>query len=335
MQAYRITTGAGEDSLALVDRQQALADDEVRVKVGAVALNYRDLMVADGQYLVAAGEPIVPCSDAAGTVIEVGRAASGWRVGDRVTTTFFPDWIDGPVIPETTARAPGGNVDGVLAREIVVKGASLVRTPDHLDDVTASTLTCAGVTAWNALFVEGKLQTGDTVLLLGTGGVSVWALQLAAAAGIRTIVTSSSDEKLARARELGASDTINYRETPEWQEEVLKLTGGRGVQLVLEVGGEGTLKRSLASVAYGGTVAVIGGVSGFAPKLELFGLIGGARRLAGIYVGSRAMQEDLARFVEEHRITPLVDRVFDFADAADAYRYLRGATHAGKVVVRV
>jgi NADPH:quinone reductase-like Zn-dependent oxidoreductase len=335
MQAYRIETGAGEASLALVERQQPLGQDEVRVRVEAVALNYRDLMVADGQYLVEVGAAVTPCSDAAGEVVEVGSGVTAWRIGDRVTTTFFPDWHAGHVTPQATARAPGGNVDGVLAREIVVRAGALVRTPAHLDDVAASTLTCAGVTAWSALFTEGRLKAGDTALLLGTGGVSVWALQLARAAGVRTIVTSSSDAKLERARALGASHLINYRSTPEWQDEVLALTEGRGVQLVLEVGGQGTLARSLAATAYGGTVAVIGGVTGgFDSAIDLLGLIGRGRRLVGISVGSRAVHEELARFVEQHRIVPVVDRVFEFAEAAEAYRHLRAAGHFGKVVVR-
>lgn len=337
MQAYQIVSGAGEAGLARVELARSpLAPDEVRVRVKAVSLNFRDLMVADGQYLVAAGEALAPCSDAAGEVIETGSAVTAWRAGDRVMSTFFLDWDDGPVTPAKTARAPGGNVPGVLAQEIVVPAGALVRTPAHLDDTAAATLSCAGVTAWNTLFVQGQVQAGDSVLLLGTGGVSIWALQLARAAGLRAIVTSSSDTKLERARALGAAHTINYRATPEWQQDVLRLTEGAGVRLAVEVGGEGTLARSLAATAYGGTVAVIGGVAGgFSASLSLFELIGGARRLAGIYVGSRAMLEDLARFVEQHAIVPVVDRVFAFDEAQEAYRYLRQGAHFGKVVVRV
>ncbi|MGH8807877.1 MAG: zinc-dependent alcohol dehydrogenase family protein, partial [Noviherbaspirillum sp.] len=254
MYAYQIVPGAGIAGLERVKQQEReLAPGEVRVRVRAVALNYRDLMVAQGNYLASAGQPLIPCSDASGEVIATGAGVTRFKVGDRVASVFFPDWIEGSVAPGKTATAPGGGVNGVLAEQIVLHEDALVRVPSHLDFVEAATLTCAGVTAWNALFVESALKPGGTALLLGTGGVSVWALQLAKAAGVRTIITSSSDEKLARARQLGADLAVNYSATPEWQQEVLRLTQGRGVDLVLEVGGRGTLARSIASTRMGGT----------------------------------------------------------------------------------
>ena len=224
----------------------------------------------------------------------------------------------------------------MLAERVAVHEDGLVHAPAHLSDAEAATLTCAGVTAWNALFPVGRLKPGQTVVLLGTGGVSIWGLQLARAAGVRTIITSSSDEKLQRARTLGADATVNYRSTPEWQDEVLRLTGGEGAQVVLEVGGQGTLTRSIASTAMDGTVAIIGGVSGFgATAVSPRELISGAKRLAGVFVGSRRMFEDLNRVVVHSQIKPVVDRVFAFDEAAEAFQHLRDGKHFGKLVISV
>lgn len=336
MYAYQIVPGAGIAGLERVKiEKRDLAPGEVRVQVRAVALNYRDLMVAQGKYVIPTGKPLIPGSDAAGEVIETGAGVTRVRVGDRVATTFFPSWIDGPQTPEKIATAFGGNVDGVLAEQLTLHEDALVRIPSHLDFPEAATLTCAGLTAWNALFVQGNLKAGDTVLLLGTGGVSIWALQLAKVAGVRAIITSSSDEKLERARALGAAATINYRTTPEWQNEVLRLTQGRGANLVLEVGGDGTLQRSIAATRVGGTITIVGGVSGgFATGLQLLDLIAGAKKLTGIYVGNRTMFEQLAHCVEVSRIKPVVDRVFSFDKARDAYVYLEKGQHFGKVVIQ-
>lgn len=336
MQAYQIQAGQKIAGLERIQRaSKALTPNQVRVRMHAVSLNYRDLMIADGTYLSTGDSAVVPGSDGAGEVIEVGAAVTRFGVGDRVAASFFPDWINGAPTPQNTHRALGAVMDGMLAEEVVLHEEAWVAIPPHLDYIQAATIPCAGVTAWNSLFVEGGLKAGDSVLLLGTGGVSIWALQLAKAAGLRTIVTSSSDDKLERARALGASATINYRNTPEWQDEVLQRSGGAGVDLVLEVGGQGTLARSIRSTKMGGTIAIIGGVSGFGGELEPFALIGGAKRLAGIFVGSRSMFEDLNRFLEVAAIRPVVDRVFPFEQAREAYSYLERAGHFGKVVIEV
>jgi NADPH:quinone reductase-like Zn-dependent oxidoreductase len=336
MQAYQIKAGQQIAGLERVERRSvAPQGHEVQLRMRAVSLNYRDLMIADGKYLGTGDASVIPCSDGAGEVIAIGAQVTRFAVGDRVAASFFPHWIHGAPTPQNTAGSLGGSVDGMLAEEVTLGEEALVAIPAHLDYAQAATLPCAAVTAWNALFVTGGLRAGDSVLLLGTGGVSIWALQLARAAGLRTIITSSSDEKLRRARELGASATINYRTTPEWQDEVLRLTDGRGVDLVLEVGGQGTLTRSIASTRMGGTLAIIGGVSGFAGETSPFALIGGAKRLAGIFVGSREMFEDLNRFLSVTGIIPVVDRVFPFAQAREAYSQLAAAGHFGKLVIAV
>lgn len=337
MHAYQITPGAGIDSLEAIKlARRELQAHEVRVKVRAVALNYRDLMVAHGTYPTSGEGAVVPGSDAAGEIIEVGAGVKGFRVGDRVATTFFPEWEDGKVTPGKTAVTLGAGGTGVLSEELVIGEGALVAVPAHLSYEEAATLTCAGVTAWNALFVQGGLKAGDTVLLLGTGGVSVWALQLAKAAGVRTVITSSSDAKLERARELGADVLINYRKTPEWQEEVLRVTHGEGVDLVLEVGGQDTLARSIASAGMGGKLAVIGGLGGgFETGIQLLGIVIGGKSMNGIYVGSRKMQEDLSRLVSQRGIKPVVDRVFDIHQTREAYQHLASGNHFGKVVISI
>ena len=335
MNAYRIKAGAGIAALAQSPQEsRALAHGEVRVRLHAAALNYRDLALAEGSF--GSGDTLyIPGSDGAGDVVETGAGVTRFRTGDRVITSFYPDWIDGPATPAKTARALGGSLDGVLATEIVLKEDALARAPGHLDYHEAATLPCAGLTAWNALFVQGGAKIGDSVLLLGTGGVSIMALQLAKAAGLRTIITSSSDEKLARAKTLGAAAGVNYRSTPDWENEVLRHTEGRGVDVVLEVGGKETLPHSIAATRMGGLVNIIGGVAGFSTEMSLFPLIGGSRRLGGINVGSRSMLDDLVRATESAGIRPLVDRVYAFKDAGAAFADLKAGKHFGKLVVTV
>ena len=336
MQVYQIQAGQQIAGLKQVQRGIVTpAAHEVRLRMQAVSLNYRDLMIAQGRYPGISDASVIPCSDGAGEVVAIGAGVKRFCVGDRIAGTFFPKWINGAPTPQNTAGALGAAVNGMLAEEVVLHEEAVVAIPVHLSYTEAAALPCAGVTAWNALFVEGRAKPGDSVLLLGTGGVSIWALQLAKAAGLRTIITSSSDEKLCRARALGASATINYKIMPEWQEEVLQLTGGRGVDLVLEVGGQGTLARSVSSVRMGGTIIIIGGVSGFAGEINPALLIGSAKRLAGIFVGSRSMFEDLNRFLEVSGIHPVIDRIFPFNQVREAYAHLERAGHFGKVVIEV
>lgn len=334
MKTWRVPAGGQIDGLRLVEETAVKpGPGQVRVRLSAGSLNFRDLMVVRGGYGPPSQEPLVPGSDGVGKVVETGPGVTRLAVGDRVATSFFPDWVDGPMTPAAVTGALGGGRAGTFAQEIVLAEYSLVKSPEHLTDVEAATLTCAGTTAWHALFETGTVQPGSTVLLLGTGGVSIWALQLAKAAGCRVIITSSSDEKLEKTRALGADDTINYVRTPEWSAEARRLTGGEGVDLVLEVGGEKTLAQSLASVRLQGTVATIGAVSGSGGGVPPRALIPGAARLQGVYVGPRRYHEKLARFVSVMKIRPVVDRAFGFEELPQAYRHLESGAHFGKVVI--
>ncbi|WP_020654373.1 zinc-dependent alcohol dehydrogenase family protein [Massilia niastensis] len=337
MRAYQILPGANIDGLQCVDYpDRELGIGEVRIRVHAVSLNYRDLMVAGGNYLVTVDDPVIPCSDGAGEVLAVGPGVTRVREGDRVAGAFFPHWIEGAPTPAKIRHSLGGDIDGMLAEEVVLHEDALATIPAGLSFIEAATMPCAAVTAWNAIFVSSnQLKPGDTVLLLGTGGVSVLGLQLARAAGLRTIITSSSDDKLARARELGAHHTINYRAIPEWHDEVLHLTEGAGANVVLEVGGQGTVNRSVSAAAMGGTVAIIGGVSGFGGEVNPASLLATAKRMVGIYVGSRSMLEDVMRFADVSGVKPVIDRVFPFGQAQEAYRYMESGSHFGKVVIEV
>lgn len=337
MKAYQLRPGAGIAGLKLSDVSVPTpAGHEVLIKTYALSLNYRDLMFARGNYLNLSNLPLIPGGDGAGEVIAVGDRVTRFAPGDRVIHSYFPRWVDGDPTPGNTAISLGTHVDGTLAESFVADEKALVEIPSYLSYAEAATISCAGTTAWNALFVDGSLKPGSTVLLLGTGGVSIWALQLAKAAGLRAIITSSNDKKLARARQIGADATLNYIKTPEWHHEVLRLTEGRGVDLAVEVGGEGTLSRSMAATRMGGTISIIGGVSGFGgTSIEPLSLIGGAKRLSGIFVGSRAMLDELTRFLEAAKVHPVVDRIFDFDDASAAFEYLEAGNHFGKVVVNV
>jgi NADPH:quinone reductase-like Zn-dependent oxidoreductase len=333
MKTWRIAAGGGIDGLKLVDEASPEPGPrQVKVRVRATSINFRDLLVLKGFYPVTTTDPLVPGSDAAGDVIATGTAVRRFRPGDKVATSFFPNWIEGRVAPQKIAAAQRA---GTFAEEIVLDEDALVRAPSHLDYTQATTLTCAGTTAWNALFVQGALRPGSTVLLLGTGGVSIWALQLAKAAGARVIITSSSDEKLAQAKALGADAGINYRTHPAWSGEVRRLTEGAGAEIVLEVGGEKTIEQSIASVQMGGTVVIIGAVSGMGGAIVPRSLIGASIRVQGVYVGSRQMHEDLARFVEAAHITPAVGRVFGFGEAPEAFRHFEAGKHFGKVALKV
>jgi NADPH:quinone reductase-like Zn-dependent oxidoreductase len=265
----------------------------------------------------------------------VGAAVTSWKTGDRVVIPFMPEWIEGPPEPAKTATALGGDVDGLLREFATVRADALLPIPDHLGFEEAATLPCAGVTAWHGLFEAARLQPGQTLLLQGTGGVSLFGLQFGRMAGATIILTSSSDEKLGRARVLGAHHTINYRAQPEWDREVRELTGGRGVDLTLEVGGAGTLAHTLRATRPGGQVSVIGVLSGVEGKLDLGPILHRSIRLNGIYVGSRDMFARMNAAVAQNRMRPVIDRIFPFAEASAAFRHLESGSHFGKIVIRL
>ncbi len=330
MKAYRVTTGEGIDGLAQVDLPDPQPGaGEVLIRVRATSLNYRDLGVARNSR-----QPVIPLSDGAGEVVAVGSGVTEFATGDHVAGCFFRGWPDGEGRPEYTRHALGGAVDGMLAELVVLPVSAVVHQPAHMTHEEAATLPCAALTAWNGMFEEARLPPGASVLLLGTGGVSIFGLQLAHLAGVRAIVTSSSDEKLERARTLGADAVINYRTTPDWERAVLDLTGGRGVDCVLEVGGAATYAKSMAATRMGGSLVLVGGLGGPAPEGEAVPMPGRVRA-ARIYVGSRAMFERMNAALALREVHPVIDRVFEFGEAQQAYRYLESQAHLGKVVVRV
>jgi len=329
---------AADDGYRLALRHRAMpsaGEGQVVVRMHAAALNRRDLLILERSYGAADVAGRVPLSDGAGEILAVGADVEGFEAGDRVVGTFFERWVSGPLSAEAAASARGGEIDGMLAEYIVSDASGLLPVPDYLSFEEAATLPCAAVTAWNALFTRGRLKAGDTVLLEGTGGVSIFGLQLAAAAGARPIITSSRDVKLERARLLGAVATINYRRVADWDEELLRLTDGHGADQVLEVGGQDTLPKALAALAWGGHVAIIGGLSGWVPTIPTPALMRKSASVSGIYVGSREDFAALLAFMQQHELRPVIDRVFDFADAPAAYAYLQSGEHIGKVVIRI
>jgi NADPH:quinone reductase-like Zn-dependent oxidoreductase len=300
----------------------------------AASLNYRDQLILNGGYFGGPlTQPTIPLSDGAGEVIGLGAGVTRFKVGDRVAGTFFRGWIDGP--PRGVYVALGSPVDGVLAEYATFDEQDAVRIPDSLSFEEAATLPCAGVTAWHALVVTCGVKPGDSVLVLGSGGVSMFALQFARLAGAHVFMTSSSDAKLERGRALGAAEVINYRATPEWGQEVLKRTSGRGVDYVIEVGGSGTLARSMQAVAYAGKIALIGILAGFQGDTNPHPLMRKAASLHGVFVGNRAMFEAMNAAIDANALKPVVDQVFAFQDAPAAFRYLQGAAHLGKIVIRI
>lgn len=308
---------------------------QVLVAIKAASLNYRDLLVATGRYSPNLPKPLIIGSDAAGEVIAVGEGVRNFKPGDRVIGSFFQNWQRGEIDRDAAPSALGGSIDGVLVTARLFDERGLVKLPAHLSYEEGATLPCAAVTAWNALVTTAHVKSGDTVLLLGTGGVSIFGLQFAQMHGARTIITSSSDEKLARAKALGASETINYVKTPEWGKEVMKLTNGRGVDVVLEVGGAGTLPSSLRSVRPGGQVSLIGVLTGIAEPLNIGPILHNSIRLQGIYVGSVEMFEAMNRAIVTHKMKPVVDRVFSLEETREALRYMESGQHLGKIVIRV
>jgi NADPH:quinone reductase-like Zn-dependent oxidoreductase len=334
MKAYEFRK-FGLENLVAADRPDPRPGPrEVVVRFHAASLNYRDLMFARGVYNPKARLPAVPLSDGAGEIVEVGPGVARWKIGDRVCPIFMQGWIEGPPSPEKNKTSlGGGDLDGVLRQMGAFHEDGLVRIPSHLSYEEAATLPCAAVTVWHALVTFGRLKAGDTVLTLGTGGVSVFAAQFAKMHGARVIATSSSDDKLARARELGADDTINYKTTPDWEREVLRLTGGGGVDHVVEVGGAGTLGKSVASARVGGRIAVIG-VLAVEGNFNPVGLLMKNAALQGIFVGSREMFEEMNRAIEANKLRPVIDRTFAFDQARQAIEHLASGSHFGKVVIK-
>jgi NADPH:quinone reductase-like Zn-dependent oxidoreductase len=328
-------TGDAPLVLRLVDAPvRQPGDHEVLVRVHAVSLNRRDIYMSHGQYPGGVKPNLVPLSDGAGEVVATGPAAKRFRKGDRVAAIFFQTWLEGRPFPEMFANALGGSVDGMLSQYVTLNENGLVAIPKHLSYEEAATLPCAGVTAWNALVTRGHTQAGDYVLLQGTGGVSMLGLQLALALGGKPVITSSSDDKLARARQLGAVVAINYKTTPDWEKTVLEATGG-GVQQALEVGGKQTLGKTLASMGPGGHVALIGGLSEFGGEIPATALMGRNLTASGLYVGSRADFEALNAFLDKHHFKPVIDKVFEFEKAAEAFDYMDSGSLFGKVVIRL
>jgi NADPH:quinone reductase-like Zn-dependent oxidoreductase len=334
MRAYELRD-YGIEHLTLAERPDLQpGPGQVVVGVRAVSLNFRDTLVAKGLYSRKLRLPLVPCSDAAGEVIAVGEGVKRVRAGNRVAANFMTGWIEGAVNEEKARTALGGAIDGVLAEQVLFDQQALVHIPEALSFEEAATLPCTGVTAWNALMVAGGLRAGETVLVQGTGGVSIFALQLARAAGALVIITSSSDEKLGRARALGADVGINYKTTPDWEEKVRELTAGRGVDHIIEVGGAETLPKSVRAARFGGHIALIGNLTGRG-GVDLVPIFMKALRVSGIFVGSRAMFEDMNRAVAHSGMRPVVDRAFEFEEAPAALRYMESGAHFGKIVIRV
>ncbi len=335
MQAVRIGAPASLDTLALVtlDDPAAPAPGEIRVRLHASSLNYHDFAVVTGMIPAAAGR--IPMSDGAGVVEAVGDGVSEFAVGDAVVSTFFPDWIDGQPPATAFTRVPGDGIDG-YAREVVVTPAHwFTHAPKGYSHAEAATMTCAGLTAWRALFVDGDVRPGSTVLVQGSGGVSIFALQLAKMAGATVIATSSSEEKLARLGELGADHLINYRENPAWGMAALGLTGGRGVDCVVEIGGAGTLDQSMLATRVGGHVALIGVLAGFAGPVQTALLMAKNLRVQGLTVGSRAQQLDMIAAIDAGGLKPVISDHFPLARLADAFRHQAANGHFGKIAVDI
>lgn len=332
MKAYELQPRDGFDSLALVERESGpLRPGDVRVRVRAVSLNYRDLVTARGA--VKRKAPIVPASDGAGEVIAVGQGVTRFGPGDRVVASFFPTWLDGPLSDAHHAAALGGGQDGMLAEEVTLPEQAWLPIPDRLSFEAAATLPCAGVTAYHALFEAAALKAGDTLLVQGTGGVSIFALQLGRAAGARVIATSSSAEKRERVLAMGAAHAIDYVADPRWGETARKLTGGRGVDVVVDVGGPGTFDQSTAALRYGGTMSILGVLTGTRGEVNTYAIFHRTLRVAGVYVGSVAMFQSLLRAVEVGGIEPVIDRTFPFDQARAAYEHMASGKHFGKVVI--
>ena len=333
MKVIELINGFGIENLHVVERTEPRLGFGVRVKIKAWSLNYRDLLMVKGLYNPKLKFPFVPLSDGAGEVVAVDQRVTRVKVGDRVAGCFMQRWTAGALTDAASRSALGGAIPGVASEYVELMEDGVVHVPSHLTDEEAATLPCAALTAWNALVVQGGVKAGDTVLVQGTGGVSIFALQFARLLGARVIATSSSNAKLERVKQMGASDGINYKETPAWDEKARELTGGAGVDHVVEVGGAGTFNQSLKAVRLGGTISLIG-VLASKGEVNLTPVLMKGVRVQGIFVGSREMFESMNRAIALHQLRPVVDRVFAFDEIRAALAYMESGAHFGKVCLR-
>jgi NADPH:quinone reductase-like Zn-dependent oxidoreductase len=333
MRAFQLPQATGIDALVKVDLPEPKpAHRQVLIKIAACSLNFRDLAIVLGRYRMPIKPNLIPLSDGAGEVVEVGPGVTRVKVGDRVAGNFFQRWYGGHAGAETQASALGGSIDGMLAEYVVLEEDGVVKLAAHLSLEEGASLPCAGVTAWNALVEHGRLIAGQSVLVQGTGGVSILALQLSRLFGAQVIATSSSDGKLERAKKLGATHGVNYKTTPEWDKAVVQLTGGIGVDQVVEVGGAGTIAKSLGALRVGGKISMIGVLSG-AADLNPMLILGKRANIQGISVGSTQMFEAMNRAIAVAGMKPVIDKVFGFDDTKAAFRHLESAQHFGKIVI--
>lgn len=335
MKVWEVQDAWGIDNMRQVEREKpsALAPEEILIKLHAASVNYRDLVTIENKTPFGA-LPQIPLSDAAGEIVKIGARVDRFSLGDRVCPSFFPNWQAGPVRRADRSVSLGSaTAPGVLQEYIVTRQDAASRFSDTLSYQEAATLPCAGLTAWRALVDEGNLQPDDWVLVQGTGGVSIFALLIGKMLGARIIVTSSSDEKLERARQLGADATINYSDTPDWGKAVLEITHGAGADIIVEVGGGGTINQSLTAAAVGGRIVIIGVLGGRSQELLMPAIFGKNLHLKGISVGSRTQFEDMNAAISAHGLKPVIDKVFAFDDAPEAIRHLASGQHFGKIVI--
>jgi NADPH:quinone reductase-like Zn-dependent oxidoreductase len=332
MKAYELQK-FGLDGLVIMDRSiPEPGPNQVRIKMHAWSLNYRDWMTVTGRYNPRLKMPQIPLSDGAGEIDAVGSEVKSLKPGDRVTNTFFERWTSGEPTDEKAKTAVGAGRDGVLAEYVVLHEEGVIPIPSHLSYPEAATLPCAALTAWNAVVTEGKVKAGDTVLTLGTGGVSIFALQFALMNGARVIITSGSDDKLARAKQLGASHTINYRKNPDWGKQVRQMTAGRGADLVVEVGGPGTFNQSVSATRRGGTVSLIG-VLAQGSEPNIVPILMNSIRIQGIFVGSREMFASMNAAISHRQMHPVIDHMFGFDEVKEAFALMESGGHFGKICI--